>query len=131
MQLTIILSERVIRDCVRVGFHCWVLQKAHVVLGYTIATISADECHILNLCISPKVRRCGYARRILCAILSAARASGANNAVLEVRRSNTGAQDLYAQYGFSKTGLRTEYYKDENGREDALVFGRQLVDIMT
>ena len=38
---------------------------------------------------------------------------------LEVRWSNTGAQDLYAKFGFRPVGKRKNYYQETN--EDALV----------
>jgi len=38
---------------------------------------------------------------------------------LEVRISNTGAQQLYYRYGFTRVGIRKGYYTDD--REDAIV----------
>jgi ribosomal-protein-alanine N-acetyltransferase len=38
---------------------------------------------------------------------------------LEVRVSNTAAQQLYAKYGFNQVGLRRDYYTDN--REDAVI----------
>ena len=43
----------------------------------------------------------------------------ANLVTLEVRVSNTGAQELYLKYGFKKTGTRKGYYTDN--REDAYI----------
>ncbi|MCL4507345.1 MAG: ribosomal-protein-alanine N-acetyltransferase, partial [Chloroflexi bacterium] len=40
-------------------------------------------------------------------------------ATLEVRVSNTVAQNLYRKYGFSEIGRRKRYYRDND--EDALI----------
>jgi ribosomal-protein-alanine N-acetyltransferase len=38
---------------------------------------------------------------------------------LEVRASNTTAQNLYRKYGFNHVGVRTGYYIDD--KEDAII----------
>jgi ribosomal-protein-alanine N-acetyltransferase len=42
-----------------------------------------------------------------------------NVLTLEVRKSNSGAQALYAKYGFREVGLRKRYYVDNS--EDAII----------
>ncbi|PCJ11131.1 MAG: hypothetical protein COB04_19520 [Gammaproteobacteria bacterium] len=46
--------------------------------------------------------------------------------LLEVRRSNEGAQDLYQSEGFHELGVRKAYYPAENGREDAIILAKYL-----
>lgn len=123
-------SEKIIRDCVRVGFQCWVIIRGADMLGFVISSVKEGECHILNLCVAPWARRCGYAKQLLSALLVVVRTKGAKTATLEVRKSNKGAQDLYLEFGFEHTGNRAEYYKDKNGREDALVLSRLLYDFI-
>jgi ribosomal protein S18 acetylase RimI-like enzyme len=50
-----------------------------------------------------------------------ARGYGARTMLLEVRPSNTGAQQMYARYGFVRIGIRRDYYPANGGREDAIV----------
>ena len=50
----------------------------------------------------------------------------ADTAFLEVRASNRPAIALYLSEGFSEVGQRRGYYPDGEGREDALVFARDL-----
>ncbi len=57
--------------------------------------------------------------RILVHILEEAVHRGAKRATLEVRRTNSAAQNLYHKYGFSTVAIRKGYYTD-NG-EDAFV----------
>ena len=45
---------------------------------------------------------------------------------LEVRSSNTVAQNLYRKYGFKMAGVRKEYYSD---REDEIIMWNQLSEL--
>ncbi len=119
-------SEQVFRDCLRVGYECWVLDAAAVVSGYGIMSMGAGECHVLNLCIEPALRRRGAGRALLVALLGRAREAGMEHAFLEVRPSNPGAIALYRALGFEPIGVRRGYYQAEGGREDALVLRLEL-----
>lgn len=123
-------TEQVFRDCLRVGYECWVVEAGGLdVAGYAVLSVGAGECHLLNLCVAPAVRRVGVGRAFLMAMLGKGRAGGALHAFLEVRPSNTGAIALYRTAGFERIGLRRGYYQAEGGREDALVFRRPLDDL--
>lgn len=89
------------------------------VVGYVGIWIIFDEGHITNLAVHPEYRRRGIARLLLRELVSLARQRGVTRLTLEVRRSNHGAQQLYAQEGFVATGVRHRYYRDNN--EDALI----------
>jgi ribosomal-protein-alanine N-acetyltransferase len=89
------------------------------VTGYIVFWNVSDEMHILNLAVSPEVRRQGIARELLYAALKRARGRGAKRAFLEVRASNTAALAFYAGVGFTGTSLRRAYYDDPV--EDAIV----------
>lgn len=115
-------TEAIFRDCLRVGYYCQVLESDGGVAGYGILSLGAGEAHILNLCIKPDLRGQGLGRRMLGHLLSYARRHHATAAVLEVRRSNHPAQELYKKTGFEQTGVRKNYYPAYGGREDALVF---------
>ena len=45
------------------------------------------------------------------------------NIFLEVRYSNSSAISLYSKAGFNELGVRSNYYKKRNGREDGLLMG--------
>jgi ribosomal-protein-alanine N-acetyltransferase len=119
-------SEQVFRDCLRVGYDCWVVDSDDVVSGYGIMSMGAGECHILNLCIDPALRRRGAGRALLVALLRRARDAGMEHAFLEVRPSNPAAIALYRSLGFEPIGVRRGYYQAEGGREDALVLRLDL-----
>ncbi len=88
-------------------------------VGFMVYWIILDEVHLLNLAVLPKWRRRGIGRSLMINLLDMAESDGQNEVLLEVRQSNTKAQNLYYSLGFEQLGLRRNYYSD-NG-EDALV----------
>jgi ribosomal-protein-alanine N-acetyltransferase len=119
-------SEQIFRDCLRVGYDCWVVEAGSGVAGYGIMSMGAGECHILNLCIDPARRRRGAGRALMSMLLSRARRAGILHAFLEVRPSNDPAIALYEGMGFERIGLRRGYYQAAGGREDAVVYRKAL-----
>ncbi len=119
-------TEDVIRECLRVGYNCWVADLGGEIVAHAIMSIGADECHILNLCVHPGWQRLGLGRRMLRRLLALGADKGADTAFLEVRVSNAQARGLYASEGFCEIGTRRGYYPARNGREDAVVLARSL-----
>lgn len=120
-------SEGIFRDCLRVGYHCFVATDlTDRVLGFALVSIAAGEAHVLNLCVHPQRRRNGVASLLLEHMLDAAARSRADNLLLEVRPSNTAALALYAAHGFERVGLRKRYYPAATGREDAILLEKQI-----
>jgi len=116
----------IFRDCLRVGYNCWVLREGEMLTGYGVMSVGAGEAHILNLCIRPDSRKRGLGRAMLDHLLHLARRYGAEAAFLEVRPSNRAALHLYEAAGFRQVGLRRDYYPDTTGREDALILSRRF-----
>jgi len=86
-----------------------------------------DEVHVATFAVHPAYRRLGIGRKLLAHALLHSAYKGANTAMLEVRRSNLGAQALYQQFGFTEVGVRARYYCDNN--EDALLMNLQPIDV--
>ena len=88
--------------------------------GYLICSRYDTVWHVMNVAVDPDLRR----RRIATTLLETliARVEPEAQLTLEVRRSNTGAIELYEGFGFRSAGVRRRYYQD-NG-EDALVMWR-------
>lgn len=120
-------TDGIFRDCLRVGYHCRVLEgDGGVIQGYVILSVAAAEAHLLNLCVHPDRRRCGLGRDMLHYALTEARIAGAQRMFLEVRPSNRAAIALYEQAGFVIIGRRPRYYRSRDGREDAVVLAKDL-----
>lgn len=116
----------IFRDCLRVGYCCWVMEDGEGLLGYGVMSVGGGEAHVLNIAIRPGAQGQGHGRRLLSHILDLAGHHGAEEAFLEVRPSNKGAIHLYEQVGFHQVGLRRDYYPDGKGREDALIMARRV-----
>ena len=95
------------------------LVEDDTIIGYAIAWFVFDEIHLLSIAVARDRRRRGYARRILDAVIDLGRERGICRMVLEVRVSNTGAQEFYLRRGFRLIGKRKGYYRESG--EDALV----------
>jgi [ribosomal protein S18]-alanine N-acetyltransferase len=92
------------------------------VVGYIGYRMVVDEMHILIVAVDPQWRRHGIARRLLCQAMEQARRAACTRATLEVRVSNTAAQQLYYQLKFAPVGVRPRYYS--RPPEDALILWR-------
>ena len=101
------------------SFAAFGLLKTATLIAYISVYHVHDEFEILNLAVDPLERRKGHGRRILQAVLQVADKMGMKKTVLEVRRSNFAAINLYESCGFELSGVRPRYYPDTN--EDALI----------
>ena len=117
----------IFRDCVRVGYSCWVYEDQGRVAGYGIVMLSGAEAHVLNLCVHPDYQRRGIGRLMLNYLTQVSRESGADTILLEVRESNKSAIKLYLSADFHELGMRRGYYPDHNGREDAIILAKSLI----
>ena len=96
-------------------------------LGYFVAMLGYREAHLLNITVAPAHQRQGWALVMLDALALWSRARQAEWLWLEVRASNTRAQQVYLRHGFARVGLRQGYYPDGHGlREDAVVINLRL-----
>lgn len=77
-----------------------------------------DEGHITNIAVNPAFRGQGYGNAVMQAMLDCAKKNGVHSLTLEVRASNTVAQNLYKKFKFTSAGLRPKYYSDG---EDAMI----------
>ena len=119
-------SEGIFRDCVHVGYCCWVYTQDQQVAGYAVMSIGAAEAHILNLCVAPEQQGCGIGSQMLLHLMELAGQHQAAAVFLEVRPSNKRALKLYYALGFQDVGIRKDYYPDHKGRENALILERKL-----
>lgn len=99
--------------------HNFVAKIDGVLCGYIVTWRIYDEVHILNVAVHPKFRRLGLGRALVEHCFAYHVERGARHALLEVRESNEAAQGLYEKLGFTRVGVRHNYYTD-NG-EDAIV----------
>lgn len=93
------------------------------ILGYAGLHVILDEGYIDNIAVEPDARKHGVAS----ALLDVYCRFGAVNLAfltLEVRASNLSAIGLYEKFGFSRVGVRKNYYRDPT--EDAFLMTREF-----
>lgn len=119
-------TQGILRDCIRIGYSCYLYEVDKRVLAYGVMSVAAGEAHVLNLCVRPEIQSQGLGTKMLKHLISLARRQGADTLLLEVRPSNLAALKLYQNMGFNEVGSRKNYYPAEQGREDALIFALAL-----
>lgn len=103
-------------------------KKAELILGYIIFWMVKGEVHILNLATHPSFRRLGVAHSLVLFSLGFSYRKGGMLCLLEVRKRNRAAVNLYKKVGFAPWSIRRRYYVDTG--EDAIVMKLFLGDRM-
>ena len=99
-----------------------VVQASSPIVGYVGYRVVLDEMHVILIAVAPAWRQRGIARQMICQAMDQACAAGCRRATLEVRVSNTPAQQLYYSLRFAPVGTRPKYYMRPT--EDALILWR-------
>jgi ribosomal-protein-alanine N-acetyltransferase len=100
-----------------------------ILWAYCILFPAVDELHLLNITVSPKLRRLGIGVKMMHAIEGVAAQQKMSRIILEVRPSNIHALQLYQTLGYEQIGTRKNYYPVDaiSGlREDAWIFAKSI-----
>jgi [ribosomal protein S18]-alanine N-acetyltransferase len=100
-----------------------VARRAGAVIGYLFAMWIFDELHVNKIAVAESERRQGIADLLMDRCFEFARENGVKTISLEVRKSNTGAQEFYRHLQFASSYIRPRYYPDG---EAAVVMTRDL-----
>ena len=92
------------------------------IIGFCGVHVIMDECHINNLAVLNKFRRCGVGQGLVELVLSCTKQT-VKKYTLEVRQNNKSAISLYEKFGFSAKGYRKSYYADTH--EDAIIMQKE------
>jgi ribosomal-protein-alanine N-acetyltransferase len=101
-----------------------VVTDAGDVVGYGGLMLVEADAHITTLAVAQALRRRKLGTRLLLALVERAVALGARHLTLEVRATNSDAQQLYERFGFAPVGKRKGYYAGE----DAIVMWALDID---
>jgi ribosomal-protein-alanine N-acetyltransferase len=105
------------------GRLCLVALIDGALVGYVFAMTIVDEMHINKIAVAADYRRRGIALELMDHCFTHARKQRIRLLSLEVRRSNSGAQDFYRRLEFEPAYVRPRYYPDG---EAAVVMTRAL-----
>ena len=81
---------------------------------------------VLDIGVDRRYQGRGHGAALLRRAMDDAQVAGARRLLLEVRPSNRQAVEFYLRFGFTQIGVRRGYYPAAAGREDALVFDKEL-----
>ena len=95
------------------------------IAGFAGIWVLAEEAHITNIAVRKSYQQRGIGELLLLALIDLAQELKATNMTLEVRASNTTAQNLYRKYGFLEVGVRKGYYIDN--REDGIIMSTENI----
>jgi len=98
--------------------------KQGSIAGIIAVALTGATTELELLLVASGARRQGLGGRLSRHWLQWACESGATEAFLEVRASNTGARSLYGRLGFQDRGVRARYYHQP--KEDAVLMQRTL-----
>jgi ribosomal-protein-alanine N-acetyltransferase len=100
-----------------------------ILWAYCILFPAVDELHLLNITVSPKLRKLGLGSRMMSAIEGVAAQQKMPRMILEVRPSNIAAVSLYQALAYEQIGIRKNYYPldaQTGKREDAIVMAKSI-----
>ena len=99
--------------------------RREYIAGFAGIWVLSNEAHVTNIAVRQKYQRRRLGERLLLTTIDLAQEMKAGNMTLEVRASNTTAQNLYRKYGFQQAGVRRGYYLDN--REDAIIMSTESI----
>ncbi len=121
-------EESLARILAMPGANGWILEDGPEPLGFALARFTLDEGEILLTGILPAARGKGHARRLMQAVIAAAREAGVARLFLEHAAPNAAAAALYGGLGFGRIGSRRDYYRDTGGKPyDAVTMALELL----
>jgi len=104
-----------------------IMDEQGIIVGYGGLWKIGDEAHISTIASHPGYRGNKFGEILLAGMIARALKLGAAYVVLEVRVSNTIAQNLYFKYSFEIVGVKAEYYR--NDKEDAYDMRLRFSDV--
>ncbi|HEX6124717.1 MAG TPA: ribosomal protein S18-alanine N-acetyltransferase [Pyrinomonadaceae bacterium] len=101
-----------------------IVTPAKEMVGFVFVLVNEDgSAHLTTIGVAPEHRRRGLATQLLEHVEGALRLRGVFTIVLEVRVSNTAAQDLYRESGYAVVQRLSRYY---NNGEDCYLMVKSL-----
>ncbi|MDY3845673.1 MAG: ribosomal protein S18-alanine N-acetyltransferase [Eubacteriales bacterium] len=119
-------SEKSVREHILLDFSVNVVarhSKSGKTVGYVLGQRLYDDIEVLRVATLPEYRLRGIGKRMLCEFLRLSDFGSECRCFIEVRESNEAAISLYLKLGFSKTGIRKNYYI--RPRENAIILKKQ------
>jgi len=101
----------------------YVVVKENKIVGYIVCWLSDKAAHIYNISVKKEYQNRGIGSCLLEYLLEELKKDGFTTVVLEVRKSNSKAINLYKKFGFAEVKVLPKFYPDG---EDAIFMIKNL-----
>lgn len=120
-------SQQSFMDALQSGYHALVIEQQGKLQGFAIYLAAPDVLQLLLIAVQPDLQGQGLGRLLLEQGERYAQQQGLASIFLEVRVSNSMAQEFYLHCGYEVIGRRKNYYLTAAGqREDALLMQKNI-----
>lgn len=120
-------SQQSFMDALQSGYHALVIEQQGKLQGFAIYLAAPDVLQLLLIAVQPDLQGQGLGRLLLEQGERYAQQQGLASIFLEVRESNSMAQEFYLHCGYEVIGRRKNYYLTAAGqREDALLMQKNI-----
>lgn len=95
-------------------------------LGFCIFTQVRETAEIISIGVAEEQRRNGIATALMAEARAYLSSHGCCSMTLEVAADNIPAQSLYQNFGFTRAGIRKNYYMRQDGPADAVRYRLEI-----
>lgn len=119
-----ILNNEILEsDLSKDNYYYIVAKNNNKIIGYAGISYILDSADIISIVVDKEYTHKGIGSLLLNNIFKFCNSKNIKKILLEVRKSNVIAQNLYAKYDFKKISERKNYY---NNIEDAYIYEKGL-----
>ncbi|MBL06862.1 MAG: ribosomal-protein-alanine N-acetyltransferase [Chloroflexi bacterium] len=101
--------------------------QEEIIIGYIKLWDIMEDMHIEQIGVLENFQKKGIGEKLLKISINHSIQSGVKKIMLECRKSNIPAINLYKKYLFKITSIRKNYYPSNSGREDAICFESPII----
>lgn len=102
--------------------YCIAAEDGGITAGYAIIWCIYETAELIRIAVHPKFQNQGIADKLMDSIISGSISKSCKYMLLEVRKSNIAAINLYRKHEFNQISVRRGYYDGE----DALIMERKF-----
>lgn len=95
--------------------------------GFALLRVAGPEAEILTIAVHPDMRRQQIAKTLLSELHTFAKTANVEEVFLEVANQNRAAIALYESTGYTRLGIRKDYYTGPKGEHiSAIIMSRTI-----
>ncbi len=99
----------------KTDFSCFLVAKYKKrIIGFAVAWLVSNEIQLNNIAVEREFRGIGIGEKLIEQIVEISAMRKPFKILIELKEKNISAYKFYIKLGFTKTGLRKDYYNDDN-----------------